>query len=823
MTVSFDHFATALLLSPFAAALLAPVLAKHGGRAAGWALALVPAALFLALLTTLGDVAAGHPVRIAIDWVPALDLRLSFLIDGLGLVFALAVTGIGAFIVIYSATYLHDHPHRGRFLAFMLLFMGAMLGLVLTDRLVGLFVLWELTSVTSFLLIGFDHEREAARRGAIQAIIVTASGGLSLMAGGVLLHHIAGTWTISELAASPTLREGGAYYPWVLGFIAVAAFTKSAQWPFHFWLPNAMEAPTPVSAYLHSATMVQAGVYLLARTSPLLGGTPQWQALLCAVGALTLLWGGVVSLRQVDLKQILAHTTIASLGLLVLLLGIGGEAAAMGVASYFVAHALYKAGLFLVTGIIDHGTGTRDITVLGGLRDSLTITFICAALAGLSMFGIPPLTGYIAKEEMYAALTHGDVQGMVTIAAMVVGNALLGAVGLAIMIRPFMGALKPTPLAPHEGDFSLWIGPALLGLAGLAVMFAVSSYGALLLAPMAASIVGEPVESHLGYAVDFAALPVWLSVATWLLAIVIYLRLDWIRGTLGAIIPSRRGVVTSRGRRAVKAAASPIAPEVEEELDRSIAERAVWTWDRGFDQVMFGIIRFAGGWTRTFHNGRLEIYVVIAFACLALMLVTPLWAMSDWPAFPVIGKTMFYEWGAVAMAAIGVLMVLAARTRLGAIIALGVQGLAVALIFMLFGAPDLAFTQLMVETLSVVILALVMTRLRLSAQDPRPFEDLARDGVLALLIGAATSVLLLRVLQGVFDGRLSEFFAKTSVEIAHGHNIVNVILVDYRGLDTLGEISVVMTAGIAALALLRRQHKHPALAPEPRRAARRRR
>jgi len=236
---------------------------------------------------------------------------------------------------------------------------------------------------------------------------------------------------------------------------------------------------------------------------------------------------------------------------------------------------------------------------------------------------------------------------------------------------------------------------------------------------------------------------------------------------------------------------------------------------------MFGLIRLAGGWTRAFHHGRLELYLVIALACLALVLIVPLWAMSDLPALPRLGEITFYEWGVAGMAAIGVAMVLFAKTRLGAIVALGVQGLAVALIFMLFGAPDLAFTQLMVETLSVVILALVMTRLNLSADDPRPYEDLARDGVLALVIGAATSVLLLRVLQGVFDGRLSEFFARHSVEIAHGHNIVNVILVDFRGLDTLGEISVVMTAGIAVLALLRRQHKREVVAPRPKRAPRR--
>jgi len=813
LTLNFDIFAIALLLSPFAAALLAPAMCRHGGVAAGWGLALVPAALFVALLTTVEGVAAGRPVRLAIDWVPALDLRLSFLIDGLSLVFALAITGIGAFIVIYSTSYLHDHRHRGRFIAFLLLFMGAMLGLVLSDSLVGLFVFWELTSVTSFLLIGFDHEREAARRGAIQALIVTGIGGLALMAGGVLLHHVAGTWTISDLAYSPTLREAGWSYPWVLGFIVVAAFTKSAQWPFHFWLPNAMEAPTPVSAYLHSATMVQAGVYLLARMSPLLAGTPQWQALLCSFGAITLLWGGVAALRQTDLKQILAQTTIASLGLSVMLLGIGGETAAMAVAAYFVAHALYKAALFLVTGIIDHGTGTRDITALGGLRDTLTITFICAALAGLSMFGIPPLLGYLAKEEMYAALSTGDAWGIVAIVVMVLGNALLGVVGLAVMIRPFMGPLRPTPHAPHEGDFALWIGPALFGLASLAVLFAVSPYGELFLAPMASSIAGHPVDSHLGFAVDFGALPVWLSLATWALAIGIYWQRDWIRAAIAKSVPSRAGKLVRRRRaRAVSRATAPGEPEVEAELDRSVEERAVWTWDRGFDQAMFGLIRAAGGWTRVFHHGRLELYVVVAFACLAIVLVTPLWAMNDWPALPHFAGGAFYEWGVIAMAAIGVVMVVLAPSRLGAVIALGVQGLAVALIFMVFGAPDLAFTQLMVETLSVVILALVMTRLRLSTRDPRPYEDLARDGLLALLIGGSVSLLLLRVLQGAFDGRLSEFFARTSVEIAHGHNIVNVILVDYRGLDTLGEISVVMTAGIAVLALLRRQRKRKAVA-----------
>jgi multicomponent Na+:H+ antiporter subunit A len=639
-------------------------------------------------------------------------------------------------------------------------------------------VFWELTSVTSFLLIGFDHEREKARRGAIQALIVTGIGGLALMAAGVLLHAITGTWTISDLASSPIGAEAQWLYPVVLALVMAAAFTKSAQWPFHFWLPNAMEAPTPVSAYLHSATMVQGGVYLLARLSPMLAGTPYWQVPLCTIGGITLLWGGIVALRQTDLKQILAQTTIASLGLSVLLLGIGGASAAMAVATYFVAHALYKAALFMVAGIIDHGTGTRDITQLGGLRDVLTISFICTALAAFSMFGVPPLVGYLAKEEIYAALSYGDAGGIVTIVVMVLGNALLGAVALVLAIKPFMGPLKPTPAPPHEGGFTLWIGPAILGLAGLGVVFLLSVYDELLFVPMAASIVGEPVASHLSFLPKFDALPIWLSAATWLLGIAIYLSIDRIRAFLVAI-----------------------------------DGRVTWTWDKGFDQAMFGLVRFAGAWTRAIHHGRLELYLLVIVALLSLALIMPLALIGGWPAMPEIPRLAFHEWGAVALAAAGVVMVVTAHTRIGAIIALGVQGLAVALIFLFFGAPDLAFTQLMVETLAVVILALVMTRLNLSVHDRRVFEDWLRDGGLSLLAGASVTVLLIKVLEGTFDGRLSQFFLENSVPVAHGHNVVNVILVDFRGLDTLGEISVVMTAGIAVLALLRRQHKRVPLQP----------
>jgi multicomponent Na+:H+ antiporter subunit A len=350
--------------------------------------------------------------------------------------------------------------------------------------------------------------------------------------------------------------------------------------------------------------------------------------------------------------------------------------------------------------------------------------------------------------------------------------------------------LKPTPETPHEGGLTLWMGPALFGLAGLGVLFLLGSYGELLLAPMASSIVGDTVESHLTFLPTLDALPIWLSVATWGLGVLVYWKFDRIRAALA-----------------------------------TIEQRVAWSWDKGFDQAMFSLIRFAGAWTRAMHHGRLELYLLVIVALFFLSVFVPLATMAGWPSLPALPRLTPYEWGAVALAVAGVAMVVVAQTRLGAIIALGVQGLAVALIFLFYGAPDLAFTQFMVETLSVVILALVMTRLNLSVHDRRVFEDWLRDGGLSVLAGAGIAVLLMKVVEGVLDPRLSTFFLENSVPIGHGHNVVNVILVDFRGLDTLGEISVVMTAGIAVLALLRRQHKRkplqdaPARRPRARKAA----
>ncbi|MCW5721262.1 MAG: DUF4040 domain-containing protein [Devosia sp.] len=774
-----------MALFPFLAAALAPLLHRLTGRFSGWLLALVPGAIFAFLLTLLEPVATGAALRLAIGWVPEYGLELSFFIDGLSLVFALTIAGIGALIVLYSGAYLRGHSHQGRFFGFLLAFMGAMLGLVLADNLLALFVFWELTSVTSFLLIGFDSGRMAARRAAIQALVVTNIGGMALLVGAILLQQIGGSWELSALRAGGGVQDQALYLPVLVLFLA-AAFSKSAQFPLHFWLPNAMEAPTPVSAFLHSATMVQAGVYLLARMTPVLGETAIWSSILVGFGGVTLLWGAIGALRQSDLKQILAQTTLASLGLLVLLIGLGSQTAAAAVIAYFVAHALYKAGLFMAVGAVDHETGTREITALGGLGEKMPVTFIATALAALSMLGLPLTVGFFAKEEIYLGLLSGDGATILTLIVLIAGNALLGGVGLVVMIRPFLGEAVATPKSAHEAPLAMLAGPALLGAAGIVAGILPDWLGHDILAPGASAIVGTPVAPHLSLAIDLASPLLWLSALTWLLAIVVYRQADTIRTLL------RR-------------------------LDHAIG----WTADTVFDAAMFGLIRLSGALTRALHHGKLELYLLVVFAGFALALFGPLLAfggldwltpkaeLGDWSQILVWPELRFYEWGILAMAIVGLLAVLVAPTRLAAILALGIQGAALALIFLLFGAPDLAFTQLMVEVLSVAILTLVMTRLRLDVRDHRRFEDWGRDGALALVCGAGVSLMLILVLNGTLDTRLSDLFTATSVPIAHGANIVNVILVDYRGFDTLGEISVVMTAGIAILALLRRRRTKP--------------
>ena len=382
-----------------------PLLAERLGRSACAAAAgVAPLMALVLLLSQQSAVFSGELLKVKLEWLPALGLNLSLRLDGLGFLFALLILGIGLLVILYARYYLSKKEPMGRFFAFLLLFMGAMLGVVLSENLLLMLMFWELTSLSSFLLIGFWGARSDARKGARMALAVTGGGGLALFAGILLIGHIAGSFELSQVLAAGYAIRAHELYPLALILVLLGVFTKSAQFPFHFWLPNAMEAPTPVSAYLHSATMVKAGVYLLMRLNPVMGETPAWEILLPFFGGITLIVGAVLAVRQTDLKLMLAYTTVASLGLLVMLTGFDTPYAVEAAVLYLVAHSLFKGALFMVAGAIDHEAGTRDITRLGGLRKLMPITFAAAILSGISMAGLPPLFGFLAKEEIYHAL-----------------------------------------------------------------------------------------------------------------------------------------------------------------------------------------------------------------------------------------------------------------------------------------------------------------------------------------------------------------------------------------------------------------------------------
>jgi multicomponent Na+:H+ antiporter subunit A len=761
------------LLSPFAAALLAPALVRLLGARAAWVLALVPAAIFLQLSGYVEPVSNGEKFTMGLSWVPSMGANLSYYIDGLSLVFALLISGIGTLIILYSGGYLDGHPQQGRFIAFMFLFMGSMIGVVTADNLIALFVYWELTSITSFLLIGFDHNRMASRRAAIQALVVTGGGGLALLAGVIVLNLITGYSELSLVLISGDVIRQSPFYLLAFWLVIGGAFTKSAQFPFHFWLPNAMEAPTPVSAYLHSATMVKAGVYLLMRMNPVLGETWIWETILPVFGIVTLIVGTLLAVRQTDLKLMLAYTTVASLGLLVMLTGFGTHKAIEAAVYYLVAHALFKGTLFMVAGLIDHEAGTRDIRKLGGLRRAMPITFAAAVLAALSMAGLPPFIGFMAKEEIYAAIANADVWSIALTALAILGNALMLVIAAAVAINPFLGPEVNTPKHAHEGPVLLWLGPLTLAVIGLASALFAGLTNHAVISPMASAVAGSQVDAHAAIALHIGV-PLALSVVTIGLGIAIYMKL-------------------ARARLAMALLLSKIG----------------WGPDLGFDQFMQGLVRLSALVTRFLQNGRLEAYMTTVFLVFGLSIWTSLYMFDELPDWPQPGPITFYEAGIFLLAFVGLLAVIYARDRLTAIVSLGIQGFAVAVIFILFGAPDLSFTQFMVETLSVVILALVMTRLTLNKTDHRPPLEKSFDYTVALIAGSAFTALLLAVLQTPFDPTLSEFFANYSRTIAHGRNIVNVIIVDFRGLDTLGEIAVVMIAGLGIMSLIRVKGRQP--------------
>lgn len=756
----------ALLLAFALVAAVLPVVARRLGPSAFLLAALPPAAAFVWALSNWSSLADGGVVDSQVEWVPSLGLTLGLRLDGFGFLMVALVTGIGVLVFCYAASYFHaGDPVLGRFSATLLVFAGSMFGLVLADNLLALFLFWELTSVTSFLLIGTNDERAAARSGALQALLITGMGGLAMLGGFIVLGETAGTYSMSQLLADP---PSGTAVNWALVLVLIGGLTKSAQVPFHSWLPRAMNAPTPVSAYLHSATMVKAGVYLVARFSPAFAAAPPWRPIVIGAGLASMLLGGYRALRQHDIKLVLAYGTISQLGLMMVLFGAGTPETTFAGCTLLIAHGIFKASLFMLVGVVDHQTHTRDLRHLDGLGRRWPVVAATGAVVAASMAGLPPLLGFIAKEEALATL--GEVHfawGGWVLAGVVVGSALT----VAYSARFLWGAFGPAedPARPevvvHDAP-----APAAAFVAPAAVLAVLTIAFGLVPAPVDAvvgrgfaALWGEHPEEHLA---------LWHGLQPALLLSVL---------AIGA------GAVLFLQRRAVERAQARVP--------------GVPSAQGAYDRTLKGVLEGADALTGVVQHGSLPIYLGVILTTLIVLPLVPLLGGADRPELWLADSPM--------QLVIGIVMVVCAitatraRRRFSAVLLVGAVGYGMAALFEIQGAPDLAITQLLIETLGVVIFVLVFRHL----PDQFPRKELRGTQLPRILIAVASGVFVFVLTLVAIGARTEPSIAGEYLERSKpdggGNNVVNVIVVDFRGFDTMGEITVLAVAALGVAAVVR--------------------
>jgi multicomponent Na+:H+ antiporter subunit A len=759
-----------IILVVFLAALVSPWLHRFKVPFFGLILAIVPLVLFILFCAQIPGILNGDTLNQSIGWIPAAGINLSFYLDGLSLFFALLITGIGTLIVLYSYYYLKNHPQLGRYYMYLFLFMGAMLASVLANNLIVLFVAWELTSLSSYLLIAFNNEKRAARLAALQGLFITAGGGLALLTGLIIIQSVTGTNTITQLFSLHHTLINSPYYFAILLLILAGAFTKSAQFPFHFWLPNAMEAPTPVSAYLHSATMVKLGIYLLARFTPILGHTLAWSGFLYTFGAITMIMAAVLSLRSEDLKQLLAYSTIMALGTLVFLLASGNQLTTKAAMVFLLAHALYKGGLFLCAGNIDHGTGTRQLNQLGGLSKKMTITFIAVILCAASLAGLPPMLGFISKEIFYEAKLAIPDYTWLLIAIALITNLVFVVLALLLAIKPFTGKDKreDKTIPVHEVSWGLWLPPIILGALGFVFGVLPALIDNKIIAPAASSILQKniSVELALWHGLTPSLL---LSLLTYIIAIIVYL----------------------------------FYPRFHYKL-----KQAKWIDQLGpesfYTVCTVAVNAFCRWVTKFTQSGFLRIYTSIIFIALIALAGLSFIFFKHIPPKQIIPNAGWYDWLITLIMAVAAFATAITAPYLASLTFLSIIGLGSTLIFLIYSAPDVAMTQVLVDVLTIVIVVLALYRLPKLPKLQKMKRGIAiRNGIIAILAGGLITAILLSIISVPFDQFISDYYSKHSYTIAQGKNVVNVILVDFRAFDTLGEIIVVAIAALGVYGLLK--------------------
>ncbi|WP_296808582.1 monovalent cation/H+ antiporter subunit A [Thiocapsa sp.] len=760
-----------VVLIPFIGAGLAAWISRFGRLQSAWMAGAVALAALIALAPSVTAPFLGETLVQRIPWIPALGLDLAFRLDGLGLLFALMILGIGLLVILYARYYLAERDCMGRFYGYLLLFMGSMLGIVLSENLILLLMFWELTSLSSFLLISYWQHREDARTGARMALAVTGLGGLAMLGGFVLLGEMVGSYDLSVVLANGDLIRSDPLYTPMLVLILLGAFTKSAQFPFHFWLPHAMAAPTPVSAYLHSATLVKAGVFLLARLFPALSGTTEWSVLVMGAGLSTLLIGAYFALFKHDLKGLLAYSTISHLGLITLLFGIGTPLAAVAGVFHIINHATFKASLFMAAGIIDHECGTRDMRRINGLWRYMPYTGTLAMVAAAAMAGVPLFNGFLSKEMFFGetvTFSANHSWEWLLPGAVVVAGIFAVAYSLRFIHDVFFnGDPVDLPKTPHEPPRWMKVPVEIL----VAICLLVGILPAFTVAPLL-SVAATGVLQSAPPDYDLA---IWHGVNAALIMSVIAL--------IG-------GILIYAGRRPL----FKLATRLEGLLDA----KAVFDW------LLKGLLALAGAVTRTLDTGSLQ-RMLLVFILSALTLGTI--------GFLGGGASLTGERALLPADAVSVLVTLALlvvalwtvflhRRRLTALIVMGALGLLVSLIFVKFSAPDLALTQLSVEVVTIVLLLLALYFLPQYSPAESSWPRRIRDIGVAGLAGGGAAALTWSVLTRPYES-IADYFLENSVPGGGGGNVVNVILVDFRGFDTLGEISVLALAGLGIYAMLR--------------------
>ncbi|MCW4644396.1 Na+/H+ antiporter subunit A [Bacillus safensis] len=790
------HFA---ILSPFLLAFVVPFLYKYVRRIhTGWFVLILPILLFTYFIQMLHITSNGRTLFSQAEWIPSLGMNFTVYVDGLSLLFALLITGIGSLVVLYSIFYLSKEKEQlGSFYTYLLMFMTAMLGVVLSDNMVVLYLFWELTSISSFLLIGYWYKRDRSRYGATKSLLITVFGGLAMLGGFILIYLITDSFSIREAVNQLQLIMASPYFIPAMILILLGAFTKSAQFPFYIWLPDAMEAPTPVSSYLHSATMVKAGIYLVARFSPIFAISEVWFWTISIVGLVTLFWGSFHAVRQNDLKAILAYSTVSQLGMIMLMLGVGAAAihennpaffgaAVLAAIFHLINHATFKGSLFMAAGIIDHETGTRDIRKLGGLMTIMPITFTITLIGTFSMAGLPPFNGFLSKELFFTSMirisdisfTDVSTWGAIFPALAWLASVFTFIYSMMLLFKTFRGRLNIDQLEkkPHEAPIGMLIPPIILAALVVTFFFFPNILAYSVIEPAIAAIIPEAIETGSRFSVKIEA---WHGFQPEL-----YM-------TIGVVVLGTIGYLTLSKWR-------PMYNIFKEK----------WSFNALYDRSLIGLEKGSYRLTNSYMTGFLRDYLVYVFGFMII----------------VIGGVMFYQqafsFQTDQAASIGtyevilsLVMVAAtvatvfASSRLTAIIALGVMGYTLSLFFVIFRAPDLALTQLIIETISVALFLLCFYHLpKLSLkQKTRRFK--MTNFIISLGVGVIVTCLAFASTSQQSLDTISTYFIENSYKLAGGDNIVNVILVDFRGFDTLFEITVLAIAALGIYGLLKTQAK----------------